>query len=139
MVSRKELESVVLYLEESNKVFNTQIEIDKLLKLVVDQKASDFHLKVPSPPVLRIDGELQTQKDFEILRPQDIEAVFEQITNQEQRVDFFREKELDFAYSIPGLARFRVNILWQRGSMGIAFRMIPFHVPTIDELNYPRF
>lgn len=139
MVSRKELESVVLYLEESNKVFNTQIEIDKLLKLVVDQKASDLHLKVPSPPVLRIDGELQTQKDFEILRPQDIEAVFEQITNQEQRVDFFREKELDFAYSIPGLARFRVNILWQRGSMGIAFRMIPFHVPTIDELNYPRF
>ena len=90
---------------------------------------------MPSPPVLRIDGVLEMLEDYNPLKPQDIESVFEQITNQEQRVDFFREKELDFAYSVAGLARFRVNILQQRGSMGIAFRMIPFHIPTVDELN----
>ena len=63
--------------------------------------------------------------------------VLSQITNQEQ-LDFFnKEKELDFAYSVPGLARFRVNVLRQRGTLSFAFRIIPFHIPTLDELGMP--
>ncbi len=114
------------------------MEIDKLLKLVVDKGASDLHLKVPNPPVLRINGELMPQEDLPPLAPKDIEWVFEQITTQEQKVAFLREPELDFAYSIPGVARFRVNALKQRGTMGIAFRVVPFGVPTIDELGLPQ-
>src|SRR5690606_9442813 len=54
------------------------------------------------------------------------------------QMDFFtREKELDFAYSVPGLARFRVNVLKQRGTLSFAFRLIPFHIPTLDELGMP--
>ena len=114
------------------------MEIDKLLKLVVDKGASDLHLKVPNPPVLRIDGELKPQEDIPPLAAKDIEWLFDQITTQEQKVTFLREQELDFAYSVPGVARFRVNVLKQRGTMGIAFRMVPFGVPTIDELGLPQ-
>ena len=113
------------------------MEIDGLLKLMVDKGASDLHITVPSPPVLRIEGELIAQEDLPPVTPEDVESVFQQITTEEQRVAFARELELDFAYSIPGLARFRVNVLQQRGSMSLAFRLIPFKVPTIDELGLP--
>ena len=114
------------------------MEIDELLKLMVDKGASDLHLKVPSPPVLRIDGELVPQEDLPPLAPKDIEYVFDLVTPQERKVVFLRERELDFAYSVPGIARFRVNVLRQRGTMGIAFRFVPFIVPTIDELGLPQ-
>lgn len=90
------------------------MEIGELLKLVVDKGASDLHLKVPNPPVLRIDGELMPQEDLPPLTAKDIELVFDQITTQEQKVTFLREQELDFAYSVPGVARFRVNTLRQK-------------------------
>lgn len=114
------------------------MEIDELLKLMVDKGASDLHLKVPSTPVLRIDGELVLQEDLPPLTPKDIEYIFDVVTPQERKVVFLRERELDFAYSVPGVARFRVNILRQRGTMGIAFRFVPFIVPTIDELGLPQ-
>lgn len=113
------------------------MDIDKLLKLTLEKGASDLHLKVPNPPILRIDGTIDRVEGMEPLKPQDIQDVFEQITSQEQRVKFEREKELDFAYSVPTLARFRVNVMKQRGTLGIAFRLVPFKVPTIDELKLP--
>jgi len=113
-------------------------EVDELLKLVVDKGATDLHLKVPSPPVFRIDGALIPQEDWPLLTAKDIEVIFEQITTQEQRTVFSREWELDFAYSIPGLARFRVNALQQRGTMSLAFRLVPFKAPSIDELGLPQ-
>ncbi len=114
------------------------MEINELLKLTVDKGASDLHLKVPNPPVLRIDGELVPQEDIPVLTARDIESVFEQISSQEQRVTFLRELELDFAYSVPGLSRFRVNVLQQRGTMGLAFRIVPFTVPSIDDFGLPQ-
>jgi twitching motility protein PilT len=114
------------------------MEIDGLLKLMVDKGASDLHITVPSPPVLRIKGELIAQEDLPPVTPEDVECVFEQTTTEEQRVAFGSEQELDFAYSIAGLARFRVNVLQQRGTMSLAFRLIPFTVPTIDELGLPQ-
>ncbi len=113
-------------------------QIDELLKLMVDKGASDLHLKVPSPPVLRIDGALIPQEDWPPVTPKDVEMVFEQVTNQTQKETFLREMELDFAYSLPGLARFRVNALKQRGTWGLAFRLVPFVILSIDELGLPR-
>ena len=113
-------------------------QIDELLKLMLDKGASDLHLKVPSPPVLRIDGVLIPQEDMSPATPKDIEMVFEYITTQRQRETFYREMELDFAYSLPGLARFRVNALKQRGTWCLAFRLVPFKILSIDELGLPQ-
>lgn len=113
------------------------VGINELLKLTVDKGASDLHITVPSSPILRIQGELITQEDLQPLTPDDVQSVFEQITNDKQRAVFQKELELDFAYSVPGLARFRVNALQQRGSMSLAFRLIPFKAPTIDEFGLP--
>lgn len=112
--------------------------MDDLLELAVNKGATDVHLKVPSPPVLRIDGTLITQEDWLPLTPEDIESGFEEITSEEQRDIFNRELELDFAYSIPGSARFRVSALWQRGTISLAFRRVPFNAPSIDELGIPQ-
>lgn len=112
--------------------------MDDLLELAVNKGATDVHLKVPSPPVLRIDGTLIPQDDWLPLTPEDIQSGFEEITSEEQRDIFNRDLELDFAYSIPGLARFRVSALWQRGTISLAFRRVPFNAPSIDELGIPQ-
>jgi len=110
----------------------------ELLKLVVDRGASDLHLRVPSPPVLRIDGALVPQEDLPRLTAEDVKTIFEGTTTPEQKSKFLGDLELDFAYSIPGLARFRVNVLQQRGTMSLAFRLVPFQIPSIDELGLPQ-
>jgi len=112
--------------------------MNELLKLMVNKGASDLHLTVPSPPVLRIDGVLIPQEDLPLLTAKDVELALEQVANQEQRSVFDREWELDFAYSVPGLARFRVNALRQRGVMSLAFRFVPFYIPSIDEWGLPQ-
>lgn len=114
------------------------MEVEKLLKLMVNKGASDLHLTVPSPPVLRIDGELVPQDDLPILSAGDVEAVLEQVATQEQREAFDSEWELDLAYAVPGLARFRVNALRQRGVLSLAFRFVPFYISSIDELGLPQ-
>jgi twitching motility protein PilT len=105
---------------------------------MVEQGASDLHLKVPSPPVFRIDGTLIPQQDMSSLEPADIERIFKEITNEDHRLQFLKRRELDFAYSLHGLARFRVNVLQQRGTMAIAFRLVPYAVPTIDGFGLPQ-
>jgi twitching motility protein PilT len=117
---------------------STGIQVDELLKLMVDKRASDLHLKVSSLPVFRIDGALLRQDNYQQVTPEDIESIFQQVTTPEQRITFIREYELDFAYSIPGLARFRVNVMQQRGTMGFVFRLVPFRIPSIDELGLPQ-
>ncbi len=114
------------------------MDVKELLKLMVNKGASDLHLTVPSPPVLRIDGELVPQGDLPPLGAGDIESALEQVATQEQRAVFDREWELDLAYSMPGLARFRVNALRQRGVTSLAFRFVPFYIPSIDEWGLPQ-
>ncbi len=114
------------------------MQIDELLRLMVEKDASDLHLRVPSPPVLRIDGVLIPQQDLPPVTPADVKQAFEHITVESQRKVFHQKLELDLAYSIPGLAGFRVNVLSQRRTMSIAFRRIPATVPTIDELELPQ-
>ena len=113
------------------------IDINELLKRVVSTNASDLHLQVPSPPVLRIDGDLKVQEDLPPMTGKDAEGVLEQIATPEQKSNFLRDMELDFAYGIPGLARFRVNVMRQRGTLSICFRVVPTEVASMDSLGLP--
>ena len=112
--------------------------IDELLRLAVNKGATDLHLKVPSPPVLRIDGTLMRQEDLPPVTPESIQSIFEEITCHDQRVTYDREWEMDFAYAVPGLARFRVSALQQRGTISLVFRLVPINTPSIDGLGLPQ-
>ena len=114
------------------------MDIIELLKLMVEKRASDLHARVPSVPVLRVDGELVPLNHMPQITMEDVESAFDYITTPEQRNRFHLEKELDFAYSVPGLARFRVSVMRQRGTISLAFRLVPFKVFTIDELALPQ-
>jgi len=114
------------------------MEMTELLKLMVNKGASDLHLTVSSPPVLRIDGELMPQENLPPLTAENIELALEQVSTEQQRAVFDSEWELDFAYGVPGLARFRVNVLRQRGVISLAFRLVPFYIPSIDEWGLPQ-
>lgn len=113
------------------------MNVKELLTFMAERDASDLHLRVPAPPMLRVDGELLAAEGMDGLTPADIETILQQITSEEQRERFRDELELDFAYSVAGLARFRVNVMQQRGTMSIAFRRIPFVIPTIEEFGLP--
>jgi twitching motility protein PilT len=112
-------------------------DIDAALRLVVEGKASDLHAKVPSPPMLRANGELTPVPGAEPLQPEDTEQALRQIADDAILEEFDRAGEADFSYSVPGLSRFRVNAFRQRGSVAIACRAIPFQVRTIDDLGLP--
>ncbi len=114
------------------------MKMGELLRLMADKDASDLHIRVPGPPVMRIDGRLVPQEDLPPIDPAAVQDAFEQITTESQRAAFRQELELDFAYSIPDLARFRVNVMQQRGTMSIAFRRVPIEIPTIDKLGLPQ-
>lgn len=115
----------------------TFIEVYELLKLVVDNDASDLHIKAPTAPVLRINGDLIRQMQYPPITPEDAEQIFTAITTPHQQEIFAAENELDFVYSVTNLARFRVNVLRQRGSLSLAFRVVPFAIRNIDELKLP--
>ncbi len=114
------------------------MEIEKLLGLMVERGASDLHLRVPSPPVLRVDGVLMPLDELPSVTPQDMKEAFEHITTESQREAFYRELDLDLAYSVPGLARFRVSVFLQRGTISLAFRQVSLQVPSIEELGLPQ-
>ena len=115
----------------------TELHVDQLLRMLVERGASDLHVTVPSPPILRIEGRLVTLKELPPMTPSGVRKIFEQIATPEQRAAFDEDLELDFAYSIAGVARFRVNALQQRGTLSLAFRVVPFRIPSIDELGLP--
>ena len=113
------------------------MDLDDLLQMVVEKGASDLHLTVPSPPVMRIDGSLVPVPGAEPLDSAAMTRLFKQATMTKQRTAFKAEKELDFAYSLDGVARFRVNAMLQRGSVSLAGRRGRVDIPTIDGLGLP--
>ncbi|MCD4783838.1 MAG: type IV pilus twitching motility protein PilT [Candidatus Eremiobacteraeota bacterium] len=113
-----------------------EVTIEDLLHLLVERGASDLHLKAGSAPMIRVDGEL-TPASYEILTPDTVRRLIESILTDEQKAKFVADKELDMAYSIPGLSRFRVNVYLQRGTWGTAIRVIPSRPFTIEELKLP--
>src|SRR4030066_1588997 len=113
------------------------MDIIALLKKAAESNASDLHIKVGSPPVLRIDGELTPLISEKRVSPEDVLKVVYSVLTNEQKDSFKREKDIDFAYGVPGVGRFRCNVFIQRGSLGIVFRVIPTKIPTVDELHLP--
>jgi len=113
-------------------------DIDAALRFLVMHEGSDLHLKVPSPPIARIHGELRPIDGAAPLGPEDTEAALAHIATQARvREEFDREGEVDFSYAIKGLSRFRVNAFRQRGSISIVCRAIPFQIRTVEELGLP--
>ncbi|MDV2989949.1 MAG: PilT/PilU family type 4a pilus ATPase [Dehalogenimonas sp.] len=114
------------------------VPLEKLLEFIVARNATDLHLTVPSVPVLRIDGELIPLPEIPPLTPEELETIFERITTDDQKTAFAKRRELDFTYSMSGIARFRVSAIRQRGSISLAIRPIPFKIPSIDEFELPQ-
>lgn len=107
-----------------------------LLREAVERKASDLHITVGVPPVFRVYGRLVHAAQTS-LRPDDTNQLYREITDADQQKRFEDKGELDFSFIVRGLSRFRVNAFRQRGSIAIVCRMIPEHVPTLDELQFP--
>jgi len=114
------------------------LDINACLNHLVTAGGSDLHVKVPSPPLIRLDGELVPVPGTEILTPQDTEhAVFQMLADKDKLQEFAEDREVDFAYAIEGTGRFRVNAFHQRGTISIVCRAIPFDIRNIDELALP--
>jgi twitching motility protein PilT len=114
-----------------------EIHIHELLERAMLDGASDLHLTVGTPPALRIHGKLVRLEEYPILQPAEIRRLIYGILTQKQREVLEATQELDLAYSLPGKARFRLNVYFQRDAVGAAFRQIPIDVRNIDELGLP--
>lgn len=114
------------------------VNIIDLLRLAKGRNASDLHLVVGSPPMLRIDGSLEPTNGIAPLAPEEIREAFTQLTTAEQRKRFQNTLELDFSYALPDIGRVRCNVAQQRGAISFALRLLPFAIPTIDELELPQ-
>ncbi|MGQ9665529.1 MAG: type IV pilus twitching motility protein PilT [bacterium] len=111
-------------------------KLNDLLHTQVQSRASDLILKVGSPPILRINGDLTTL-EIPPLTAIDIESGLVEMLKKEQIESYKKHNELDVSYEMVGVARFRVNIFKQRGNIGAVFRLIPEKIPTVDELGFP--
>jgi twitching motility protein PilT len=115
-------------------------DIDAALRYVVEREGSDLHVKTASPPIVRIDGELRPVEGVGPLESEDTEAALEHIlrdANQRLMQEFQEQGEVDLAYALRGVSRFRINAFRQRGSVSIACRAIPFQVRTMEDLELP--
>ena len=110
---------------------------DVLTKMVED-RASDVHLSPGFCPAIRVRGRIVPLEEYEPLTPQETRDTVYSLLNDDQRKRFESQKQLDLAYAVPGVARFRVNCFFQRGAISAAFRRIPHEIPKLDELGLPR-
>lgn len=114
------------------------MNINDLLKLAVERKASDLHLKVGGHPMARIDGDLTPMSELKRLMQEDTISMAFSIMNARQKQRFKEDLDIDLAYSVPGLGRFRCNIFQQRGAVGMVLRVIPARIKSIHELLLPK-
>ena len=113
------------------------MHVNDLLKIAVDAGASDLHLKVGSYPMMRVRGALVPATEEKRLDHEDVVAMSAAVMSTSQRQRFKEAQEVDLAYSVPGLGRFRCNIFQQRGTVGLVLRVIPMQIRSIDELMLP--
>jgi len=113
------------------------MHINDLLKIAVERKASDLHVKVGAHPIIRVDGDLIPLVDMKRMMQEDTIAMAFSIMSSRQKEKFKNNFEIDIAYSVPGLGRFRCNIFRQRGYIGMVFRYVQSRIPTLEELNLP--
>lgn len=124
------------YADASNAAPIGDVHIDEILRIAVDRKASDIHLTVGLPPMMRLDGEI-VALPYEVLEPQDTRRLIYDTLSNDQLQKFEQTHEVDFAYSVKNLARFRFNVYMQRGSVAGALRTIPTKIPSFESLGLP--
>ncbi|MDX6646519.1 MAG: twitching motility protein PilT [Miltoncostaeaceae bacterium] len=112
------------------------VDFADLITIVTERGASDLHLTVGAPPVIRLNGSL-LRLDLPVLRPQDTRELIYGILNQDQRQRLEENLEIDFAYAVPARGRFRVNAYYQRAALGAALRAVPTAMKTVEELHLP--
>jgi len=111
--------------------------LEDMVDRMVEAGGSDLHLKVGSPPAVRVRGLLTPLEGYDVLRPEDTEGMLRQIIPENLLGEFERDGEADFSHAVAGTGRFRVNAFRQRGSVSIVMRFIPFGVPKFEDLNLP--
>jgi len=117
-------------------VSDVKVNLHQLLRAMIEKGASDLHIAAGSPPLLRVDGEVVPLK-LAPLGPVETKQLCYSVLTEEQRREFEAHKELDLAFGVKGLSRFRANLFMQRGAVSAAFRSIPFKILTFDELGLP--
>src|SRR6266700_2089603 len=115
----------------------TDVSIQELLDQVLVRDASDLHLTAGAPPTVRVHGDLKPMEEYGKLDPETLRRMIYSILTQRQRERFEQDLELDTSFSLPGKARFRVNVYFQRDAIGAAFRLIPFTIRTLEDLGLP--
>ena len=113
------------------------MQIDELLNRAAESRASDLHLIVGVPPILRIDGELSPAENWPVLQREDIEALFNEVANPRQKDIFKRDLEVDFAYTLQSGGRGRCNACLQQGSVSVNIRLLARTIPTAEDLGLP--
>jgi twitching motility protein PilT len=114
---------------------NQELKIEVLLEEVVKKKASDLHLQVSLPPMLRVDGVLVPIMGYDPLDEQTVESLIFAILDQDQRQILLKDKEFDFSFAFGTLGRFRVNAFHERGNLAAALRLIPNEIKSVTELG----
>src|SRR5205085_878838 len=112
------------------------LDLDQLLAYAAERGASDVHLKVGSPPFIRVDGRLE-RLDHADVSPVETERIAFAIMPKQRAEEFIATSEADFAYSVSGVGRFRVNVMRQRGSVGLVLRRVQSEIPSFEELGLP--
>ena len=115
----------------------TELELNKLLSQAVERNASDLHLKVGEPPVIRVDSQLIRLDNYQVLSDQLLHDLIDFMLNDTQKELFRAQRDVDISYSFKDSIRFRVNVYQQKGVVGIALRAIPNQIKTLEELNLP--
>jgi twitching motility protein PilT len=113
------------------------LSIDTLLEQVAERNASDLHVTAGSPPVLRMRGQLSPLEGYDVLTSEDTRELLYRILSTEQQKLLEIGRQLDFSHAVPGVARFRVNVYFQRDSVGAAFRLVPTLIKSAEELGLP--
>jgi twitching motility protein PilT len=113
------------------------ISLRELLEQMVKMNASDLHLTVGSPPVVRVDGKLQ-RLNYDLLTSEQTKKLSYSMLNEKQKLKFEQNSELDFSFGIESMSRFRCNMFMQRGNVAVALRQIPYKVKTFEELGLPK-
>jgi twitching motility protein PilT len=114
------------------------MELNEILQIALRASASDIHLKAGLPPMFRVDGALVPLKDARRMAPEEVGRMALGIMNDYQKEKYKQTNEVDLAYGVPGLGRFRVNVFQQRGTLGVVLRVIPFKIQTIEQLMLPK-
>ena len=114
------------------------VSVQELLSHVLEKEASDLHLTAGAAPTVRVHGDLKPVDGYDVMEPEELRRMIYAVLTQAQRERLEQDLELDLSYSLPGKARFRVNVYFQRDAIGAAFRLIPFAIRRLDELGLPR-